>query len=184
MAPYGQRTVLGDHTPEGYLGRVTNPLGQSARISYSTDSSAEGLVATFTATNGASSTMTYDDMGRITKDQDVVGGFKELTLSDTSGNSSTLDVSTALSKTTRYRFERIGDKNRDTITGPDSTKTTSELTSVVNARTTRTTYDGTTRLYETSSPAGLVTRRYIEDLGRTTRIEHNGILPTVFGYDS
>lgn len=50
--------------------------------------------------------MTYDDLGRLIKDEDSVGGFKAL--SRTEGDSSyTVDVSTAEGVTNSYTVESL-----------------------------------------------------------------------------
>jgi RHS repeat-associated protein len=57
-------------------------------------------------------------------------------------------------------------------------------TTVLNGKTTTTSYVSGTRLETTTSPAGRVTRRWIDAQERTTRLEAPGRAPVAYSYDS
>jgi RHS repeat-associated protein len=62
--------------------------------------------------------------------------------------------------------------------------TSSSTTAQRNGRTTLLTYNGATRTFELTSPAGRKLRRVVDASGRTLRIERTGVQPMVFVYDS
>ena len=127
VGPYGQTTLLGNFDADGYLGAATNPLGQSAQVSYSTSPASLGLVSIFTNWRGFASTINYDAVGNVTKDQDSLGGFKMLNLLSETPTASTVQLQTALGVTTQYQFQQLTDGEHDTTTWPDGTQTISSL---------------------------------------------------------
>lgn len=80
---------------------------------------------TTTDPSGKTETYTYDAQGRLIKDQDPAGGFKALARTEqTTGW--TVNLSTALNRTTSYQVENlpIGDERR-TVTEPSGLATVS-----------------------------------------------------------
>jgi YD repeat-containing protein len=143
VGPYGQATTLTDYDANDYVGTVTDPLGQTAHIQYGTTPATEGLVTEFTDWRGFASQMTYDSLGRVTKDQDPLGGFKALTLGPRTQFGTQVSLSTALGVTTNYRFEETTDGTKtDTTTYPDATQSITTLTP--DQITTSSLPDGTT----------------------------------------
>lgn len=118
VGPYGQRTTLAIH-PNGYLSQVTNPAGEAIQLGYTE----EGLLTSFTDPRGNTSRFTYNSQGLFTREEDPAGGFQTLSRTDT-GQSYTVNLSTALGRTTSYEVQSlsIGDQRRINIS-PDGTQT-------------------------------------------------------------
>jgi len=74
--PFGARTTLQLDPESGYLVSVTNPAGEAVSFTYH---GKLGLLAAFKDARGNTSRFTYDDMGRLVKDEDAAGGFTALT---------------------------------------------------------------------------------------------------------
>jgi RHS repeat-associated protein len=148
VSPYGQTTYLYINN-NGYLDSLTNPAGETHRFTYDDG----GLLKTMRNAKNLLYQMTYDSLGRLTKDQDPLGGFKALSRTEIYSNSCStcgdvgfqVTMTTALGKKTTYRVERVTpggilETNTDengqitltsenpngttTITSPDSTVTT------------------------------------------------------------
>ena len=136
VAPGGQQTTLA-LDGNGYLQSLTNPNGENVELTYAAD----GLLATLKDARGNLHTNTYDTNGRLIKDQDPAGGFKALARTD-QANGWTVNLSTALNRTTTYQVENlpIGDLRR-TVTEPTGLLTTSVRQT--NGTTTLTAPDGT-----------------------------------------
>jgi RHS repeat-associated protein len=136
VAPGGQQTAL-TLEGNGYLQSLTNPNGEKTDLTYT----AEGLLTTLKDARGNLHTNTYDAQGRLIKDQDPAGGFKALTRTEQS-TGWTVNLSTALNRTTTYQVENlpIGDERRK-VTEPSGLLTTSVRQT--NGTTTITAPDGT-----------------------------------------
>jgi len=120
VAPDGQRTILTIGT-DGNLAAVANPANEVIRLSYTGD----GLLTEFKRPNGQSSTMSYDSVGRLLRDQNAAGGFWSLSRTDLSATAFQVDLQTALNSTKRVKVEQlpVGDVRR-TNTATDGTTTT------------------------------------------------------------
>jgi YD repeat-containing protein len=93
--------------------------------------------------------------------------------------SSTLRMPSGLTSTTSAtRAATLSDPNN-----PLSLVSQTDTT-VLNGRTWTTSYGAGTRQETTTSPAGRVTRRWIDAQGRTTRLEAPGRAPVTYSYDS
>jgi RHS repeat-associated protein len=80
VAPGGQRTVLSVGA-QG-LASITNPASESYQFQYNS----LGLLSQLTDRRSGIHTFTYDDSGRLTKDQDPAGGFLSLTRAGSASN--------------------------------------------------------------------------------------------------
>lgn len=118
-APSGQRTelVVGS---QGELESVTDPGGASWFMSYERG----GLLSSFTTPRHSTSLFTYDDMGRLTRDANAVGGFYEFTR-DEQESGYVLTKQSAEGRTTTYVVEYLsaGDE-LSTIVDSDGTQST------------------------------------------------------------
>ncbi len=74
-SPYGQTTNLQPGT-NSLLSRITAPSGQQWQMTYKPGFT--GLLESFTAPNNQASTITWDLTGRLLRDTNAEGGFKEL----------------------------------------------------------------------------------------------------------
>ncbi|MBF0440234.1 MAG: hypothetical protein HQL93_14115, partial [Magnetococcales bacterium] len=114
VAPDGQRTNL-TVDANGYLASVTNPASETHAMQYTT----EGLMTTFRTPRNFATTMSYDNLGRLVREDNPAGGFWELSKinSTTDTNAS---ITSALGRKTLYRTETLpnGDK-RQLNTNPD-----------------------------------------------------------------
>jgi RHS repeat-associated protein len=118
VGPFGQRTIL-TVDANGYLAHITNPASETTALT----STSDGLLTSLTDPRGHTYQFTYDAQGRLTRDADPAGGFKALTRTDV-GSTFTVDLSTALGRTTTYTVESLstGDQHR-VNTFPDGTQT-------------------------------------------------------------
>lgn len=80
VASFGPRTMLGLDPQSGYLASVTNPAAETMSFTYH---GKEGLLATRKDPRGNVAHFSYDDMGRLIKDEDATGGFSALTRRET-----------------------------------------------------------------------------------------------------
>jgi len=114
----GHRTDLTTNE-HGYLSVITNPANESHTISYTSD----GLLLTFSDANQNTSTMHYDAMGRLLKDENAAGGYWAIEREKLQNGYKVKKIS-ALSRSTTYQIETLvtGTKRR-TITAPDLTQT-------------------------------------------------------------
>jgi len=138
ISPYGQETLF-DLNDSGYIARITNPAGEQQEFGYLDN----GLLTEYVTPRGHSYAFTYDSLGRLIRDDDPAGGFKELAVVDTeNGTHSTLvtamgRVKTSLMETLTTGSARkvdinpaglttetvFGTNGLVTITHPDSTIT-------------------------------------------------------------
>src|SRR5690606_32196349 len=136
ISPYGQETLF-DLNDSGYIARITNPAGEQQEFGYLDN----GLLTEYVTPRGHSYAFTYDSLGRLIRDDDPAGGFKELAVVDTeNGTHSTLvtamgRVKTSLMETLTTGSARkvdinpaglttetvFGTNGLVTITHPDST---------------------------------------------------------------
>ncbi|CAM2069556.1 Pretoxin HINT domain-containing protein [Sulfidibacter corallicola] len=100
--PYGQETVL-TLDAAGFLADVRNPAGKSASMTYH-DEAKLGLLATFTDYNRNTWSFTFDDLGRLTRDEDPEGGFQQLDRVERA-DGYTVTVTTAEGLVTDYHME-------------------------------------------------------------------------------
>lgn len=82
VAPFGQRTLLATDGA-GYLSRIADPLGHGFDLTYT----GGGLLATLTTPPGRVATFTYDDLGRLVKDENAGCCFTELSWRQTNSTS-------------------------------------------------------------------------------------------------
>lgn len=71
--PYGQTTTL-TVDANGYLASITNPAGETVKLK----TSAKGLLTRFIDSKQQASLMSYDNQGRLKRDQDAAGGYQSL----------------------------------------------------------------------------------------------------------
>ena len=128
VAPFGQHTTL-ELNAGGYFSKITNPAGESVQFGYTDD----GLLLSLTDARSNVKSYTYDAMGRLTKDEDPVGGFTALDRTET-GNDYEVTKTTAEGIVSTYKVEHLstGEERRTnsfccgtstvTITGTDGTK--------------------------------------------------------------
>ena len=120
VASGGQVTTL-TLEGNGYLQSITNPNSEKTELTYTAD----GLLTTLKDARGNLHTNTYDAQGRLIKDQDPTGGFKQLTRTEQS-TGWTVNLSTALNRTTTYQVENLPIGNiRRTVTEPTGLATVS-----------------------------------------------------------
>jgi RHS repeat-associated protein len=93
VGPYGQRTALGIDN-NGWLASVTAPGNRTYAMQYH----AGGLLEKFIHPNGYYGYMEYDTLGRLVKDGNSEGGWKELLVEKT-GNDRKITVRTETGKT-------------------------------------------------------------------------------------
>ncbi len=122
VAPGGQTTRL-TLDQEGYLSSIANPAGETTRLTYHPG----GLLGSFQKPGGATSTFAYDNRGRLTRDTNAEGGYKELSRSATA-NGHTVTLTTAEGAVTVYTTEYLdGEVVRRTKTEPGGATTVAEV---------------------------------------------------------
>jgi RHS repeat-associated protein len=135
VGPYGKQTALAMNTA-GYLQSITNPDNDTTSFTYHSG----GLLATLTTPRGHTQEFTYDSAGRLTRDEDAIGGSKNLTqvLTD---SLDVVTVTTEQGRTTRYGVQILptGDVRR-TFKGWDGL--TSETLELANDSVRTTSPDG------------------------------------------
>ena len=104
VAPFGQRTTLGLDA-NGYLASVANPAGETHSFTYHGEG---GLLATHTDPRNNTSEFTYDALGRLTLDEDPVGGYRALERTE-DADGYEVETSTAEGATSTYRVEHLQD---------------------------------------------------------------------------
>ena len=114
VAPGGQRTTLGTDA-NGFLNRVANPAGEAFRFTYD----GQGLMQTMLDPKGNEHRFRFDSAGRLIEDSDPAGGMT--TFSRTGGpRDFTVERTTALGRSSRYKVERRRDGSRKrTVTASD-----------------------------------------------------------------
>jgi RHS repeat-associated protein len=103
LAPFGQHTTIA-LDPAGYIATVSDPAGNLIRLFHSHG----GLLDSLFDPRGYKHRYTYDNIGRLRRDDDPANGFKTLTTID--GDTSVrVTLSTALNRTTAFQFDRLPD---------------------------------------------------------------------------
>jgi RHS repeat-associated protein len=109
ISPSGERTklLLGEN---GYLASITDPANATVHLKYS----AGGLLTEFIQANGNIYKLTYDALGRLTKDEDPLGGYTALHQADLLGES-VVALTTAMGQETIYSLKRLasGEEHRE-----------------------------------------------------------------------
>jgi len=144
IAPDGQRTELALDA-NGYISTITNPAAEAYQMGYA----ANGLLQEFTDPRNNTSLLTYDALGRLTRDENAAGGFWDL---DRTEEASAYEVTltSAEGRATTHRLEnQANGVERRLTTDPDGT-TQETLTTPSGTRTT-TRADGTV-VYEKDGP--------------------------------
>jgi YD repeat-containing protein len=98
---FQQRTRL-TLDASGFLSAVTMPANETTHL----ENTSDGLLTGMTAPRGHQYSFDYDESGQLTRDNDPAGGFKKLT-ENTSPPGFTVEVATALGRTTRYALDRL-----------------------------------------------------------------------------
>jgi RHS repeat-associated protein len=137
VAPEGQRTTLAVDT-NGCLASISNPVGEAHRMEYTID----GLLTTFTDPNTNSSTLSYDQLGRLVKDQNAAQGFWALSRTEQT-NGYTVYLATAENRTNVHQILDLatGDQLRVNLAADG---TTNQVLIKRNGTLTATAADGTT----------------------------------------
>ncbi|MFZ1768478.1 MAG: hypothetical protein WAU00_04725, partial [Caldilinea sp.] len=146
VGPYGQRTIL-ELDAAGYLRRVTNRADESTDLTYVRD----GLLETLTNPRGFTYRFAYDDLGRLTREEDPAGGNQALARTELTSRY-TVTMTTAMSSTTQYQVVDMpnGDQQQINIF-PDNTQ--SELLTRTSGSRRLTLPDGTvTEIQEGPDP--------------------------------
>jgi RHS repeat-associated protein len=140
-SPGGQ--VTGLNITGGWLTGQSNPLGDGHAMAYTPD----GLMQTFTDPRSKIHTLTYDAMGRLTKDEDPAGGSTTLARTE-QADGFTVTATTALGRVRSYQVQKLPDNAiKRTVTAPGGAQTVTvansdgtELTTFADGTTMTTTY--------------------------------------------
>ena len=108
VAPSGERTELA-MDERGYLASVSNPAGETVQLAY--DGSGSGLLQSLTDPKTNTTHFTYDELGRLTKDEDPAGGYKELSRTDGNQGSFTTNLTRASGRKDTYAVEKLSDES-------------------------------------------------------------------------
>ncbi|MFZ5787185.1 MAG: hypothetical protein ACOY3Y_12150, partial [Acidobacteriota bacterium] len=103
VAPDGQRTQL-ETDAAGHLSKVTNPAGERTAF----ETSPDGLLSSLTDARGNTTTFTYDELGRLVRDEDPSGGFLQLARSQ-SIDALEVTKTTAEGRATTYTIQALPD---------------------------------------------------------------------------
>ena len=123
---FGQRTTI-RLDANGFAREIENPASEKVVLGYQGTS---GLLTSFTDPNANVHTFQYEDDGRLQKDSDplVAGGFKSLTRTGTVADY-TVDVSTALGRSTKYQVKtQLGVRQDLVNTAPSGATTSTTIT--------------------------------------------------------
>src|SRR5439155_11396052 len=112
--------------------------GNTVQLGYTS----EGLLTSLTDPSGHVHTMTYDALGRLTKDQDSAGGFSALARIDGASTYSAT-LTSALTRTTTYHVETLPTGDQRRVNTSPSGQQTAQLTGL-DASSAITMADGTT----------------------------------------
>ena len=114
VAPFSQVTTLSADA-EGYLDLIENPEGEAVTMTYHPGT---GLLHTLEDAKLQAHEFTYDALGRLWMDENPAGGSKTLVRTDVS-NGYTVDLTTALGRTTEYEVTQLpGGSKRRKVTQP------------------------------------------------------------------
>ncbi|MDZ4675371.1 MAG: hypothetical protein SGI84_13015, partial [Gemmatimonadota bacterium] len=98
LAPFGQKTTLTTDA-NGYLASVVNPGGETVRLW----SGPKGLLDSLSDPRAKIHKFTYDSVGRLNRDTDPNGGYKNIALQGTKVDTiETLRLTTAMGRATDY----------------------------------------------------------------------------------
>lgn len=115
-APGGQQTQLTIGS-DGMASMIASPGGITHGFTYT-----NGLLSTYTDPNTRNYSFTYDDRGRLRRDDDPAGGAKIITSTETD-TSTTATITTGLGRTISFMRTRLdGGDERRTTTGADGTQ--------------------------------------------------------------
>jgi uncharacterized repeat protein (TIGR02059 family) len=118
VAPGGQTTGLAVNE-DGYLSSIICPLSKEINLEYTAD----GLLTEFTDHKGNTHLFTYDEFGRLVKDEDPAGGYSELSREEIE-NGYKVSVETAGGRVSTYSVEYLGNGDvRRVNTNPNGAKT-------------------------------------------------------------
>jgi YD repeat-containing protein len=101
IAPHGQRTEL-TLDANGWLAQITNPAGGTHKAAYSEN----GLMSSFTDLNNNTSTMEYDDLGRLVYDRTAAGKVWTVSRGELIKGKE-VGLTTALGRTLKYRVQDL-----------------------------------------------------------------------------
>ncbi|MGI5921379.1 MAG: S-layer homology domain-containing protein [Syntrophomonadaceae bacterium] len=101
IAPGGQTTYL-EVNENGYLSSIACPLLKKTDLEYTED----GLLTKFIDHKDNVHSFTYDELGRLIKDEDPAGGYTELSRSEL-GNGFNVEVKTAQGRISNYKVEYL-----------------------------------------------------------------------------
>src|SRR5690606_2476273 len=101
VSPYGQETEL-ELNDSGFITKLINPAGEERRFDYTPS----GLMTEYITPRGDAYIFTYDSLGRLKRDDDPAGGYKELEVEETeTGVLST--IVTAMGRVKTYLVEKL-----------------------------------------------------------------------------
>jgi RHS repeat-associated protein len=139
VAPFGQRTRL-TLDANDRLASVANDANETVRLYHSST----GLLDSLADPRNKVHRFSYDSLGRLAADADPAGGSKSLTRTE-SDSGWTVQIATALGRTTRYRVDEtslggvrrvttdpagfqatstVGPDGKNTVSNPDGSTTT------------------------------------------------------------
>jgi YD repeat-containing protein len=101
VAPHGQRTEL-TLDANGWLTKITNPAGGTYKANYLEN----GLMYSFTDPNNNTSTMEYDDLGRLVYDRTAAGKVWTVSRGELIKGKE-VGLTTALGRTLKYRVQDL-----------------------------------------------------------------------------
>lgn len=144
VAPFGQRTGL-DINSDGYLASMRDPGLPAATFDYYGD----GLLKALTTPRGNTNHFSYDPLGRLSKDDDPLGGSKAYTRTSTS-DTTHVHETTALGRTNDYDVQYLADGSLQRAV-TNSAGVQSGFTDRVDGTSTKTFRNGT-RIDESKMP--------------------------------
>jgi RHS repeat-associated protein len=125
-APHGQITQL-TLGSDSYLSTIQNPSNETYAMTYY----AGGLLHTFQKPRGQVSTFTYDSQGRLLSDSSSAGSALNLIIGnyDQQQGTQSLQVSTAMNRTTSYALNQLNGAMGRIVTDLDGTVSNFQLAS-------------------------------------------------------
>ncbi len=117
--PYGHQTRLTNNR-DGFISTITNPNGETYSFTYHDE---HGLLASTSDPRGSTSHFEYDELGRLTRDIDSVGGERVLVRSELE-NGYEVEFSSPEGVKTKYITKTLEDGSQEkTVQSPDGTRT-------------------------------------------------------------